>query len=98
MTSTPIHDDLTVAYELRMLDNLLSDECRCEGLHRSTICSVSVVAVSIQLCIGRRLVCRSIFDHQRSWLAKNPDAECRQCWETKGTGVKIVDCWRIIPV
>lgn len=91
MTSTPIHDDLIVAYELRVLDNLLDDECRCDtDSHRSVECSISVVARCIRSCDRR----------PRNWClnrVRQHDAEryrytCTTCKRMT------TDCWRIIPV
>lgn len=90
MTSTPIHDELTKSYEVRMLDALLDDECRCDSeSHRKFECSVATVARSIRSCDGLA----------KNWClnrVRQHDADmgivCQDCYED------IHDCWRIIPV
>ena len=91
MTSTPIHDDLTVAYELRVLDNLLDDECRCDSeSHRNFECSVAVVARSIRSCDG--LAKNWCLNRVRQHDAERDRYKCANCPKTA------TDCWRIIPV
>lgn len=79
--------------ELIALEDLLSDECKCESNHLTTVCSHKVTHRNLS-CTFDQLGCLNAamyMMHQWSYLERH-NVTCSECGRNLG------ECWNIIPV
>lgn len=78
--------------ELRFLEDLLNDDCKCESAHDGgPACTHDIVARKYVACDGIAFnICQSSLNQNRVWLSEN--GNCNGC------NLPVQVCWEIRPI
>lgn len=77
--------------ELRFLEDLLNDDCKCETRHRVTTCTFKVTGIVVPVCSDKPIMkCQSGMNHTVKLI--NSGTFCSWCGELAS------DCWEIRPI
>lgn len=80
--------------ELRFLEDLLNDDCKCGSTHRKAgnPCSFDVVGRKSVKCTGLAFnICQNSWNYNAQYLAEGR-------WHCPKCGSNLKDCWEIRPI